>query len=336
MIKRAFDQFSLFLGPARLRALFLLIAVTGLLSLILNAAIDENPNIPIIQSILALAAIIGSAVIIIGKLDPLERGRWLAISLPAVGAVVLALTVLPQYALPLFGGALGWIVAGMFFMRSRTPTEYQKAVKHLRKGEYADAVRNLDDVIKQDPNDPQHYRFRAEVLRLWGKLDRARRDYQKMTDLAPDSAVAFNGLAEVNLQAGRYDDALTAAQTAAELAPDEWVALYNLGMIEDRLGRSQDVIAHLQAALDLRVPDARHRLLIYLYLARAYARLGDAAAAQAAAEQVRKLKSGLEEWQKILDSPQAETLRAAIGDDVAAARALASGERDVMALADAV
>lgn len=35
-----------------------------------------------------------------------------------------------------------------------------------------------------------------------GKLDRARRDYQKMTQIDPTSAVAFNGLAEVNLQAG--------------------------------------------------------------------------------------------------------------------------------------
>ncbi len=335
MIKRTFDQFALFLGPARLRALFVLIAVTGLVSLMLNAVIDESNTIPALQTLLALIALIGSAVIVIGRLDVVERGRWLAISLPAFGALILALTVLPNFALPLLGGALGWIVAGLFFMRSRTPMEYQKAVKHLRKSEYADAVKILDEVIKNDPQDPQHYRFRAEVLRLWGKLDRARRDYQKMTELAPDSAVAFNGLAEVDLQAGRYDEALVAAQTAADLAPQEWVALYNLGMIEDRLARSSDVIAHLDAALELRVPDARHRLLIHLYRARAYARLGDADAAQAAVDQVKQHTGGLEEWSKILESEQAETLRAAIGADVDAAQALAKGERAVMSLVNA-
>ena len=117
--------------------------------------------------------------------------------------------------------------------------EYQQAVKHLRKSEYAEAVKSMDSLIKQEPRDPNHYRFRAELLRLWGKLDRAKKDYQRMTELDPKSAVGYNGLAEVYLQAGDYDDALEAGQRAAELAPDEWVALYNLGMIEDRLGRSQ-------------------------------------------------------------------------------------------------
>src|SRR5690606_7532314 len=110
---------------------------------------------------------------------------------------------------------------------------------------------------------------------------------------------------------------------AAELAPSEWVALYNLGMIEDRLARSADVIDHLQAALAQKIPDARHRLLIQFYLARAYARLGDAPSAQNAAIEIRKHKNGLEEWQKLLRSDQAETLRAVLGDDVEAAADLA-------------
>jgi tetratricopeptide (TPR) repeat protein len=140
-------------------------------------------------------------------------------------------------------------------------------------------------------------------------------------------------LAEVYLQAGDYEKALGAGLVAAKLAPEEWVALYNLGMIEDRLERSQDAIDHLQQALDLKVPDARHRLLIYLYLARAEARLGNHAAAEEAAQQLRKQKNGLDEWQKILQSEQAETLREVLGDDVNAASELAAGHIDVMALA---
>ncbi len=186
------------------------------------------------------------------------------------------MTVLPQFALALIGAAAGWIVAGAFLFRARAPMEYQKAVKHLRKSEYAEAVQTMDILIKSEPRDPNHYRFRAELLRLWGKLDKARKDYQRMTELDPQSAVAYNGLAEVYLQSGDYDPALEAAQRAAELAPDEWVAYYNLGMIEDRLERSPDVIEHLERALALKVPDARHRLLMYLYIARANARLGNA------------------------------------------------------------
>jgi tetratricopeptide (TPR) repeat protein len=330
-LSAAYDRFTLFLGPARLRTLFVVIATTGLLSLILNAV--QGAWVTGVQSLLLLAALIGAAVIIIGKLDPEDRGHWLAVLAPAIGALILAITVLPQYALPLVGAAVGWIVAGMFFFRSRAPMEYQAAVKALRKAQYADAVKSMDSLIKREPNKPEHYRFRAELLRVWGKLDRAKRDYAKMAELDPKSAVAYNGLAEVDLQAGNFDAALDAGKRAAKLAPDEWVALYNLGMIEDRLERSADAVEHLQKALALKVPDARHRLLIYLYLARAYARLGDRAAAQDAVIQVRKHKNGLEEWQKILESEQAETLRAVLGVDVDAARELAAGRLDVMALA---
>lgn len=331
MITRLFDRFTLFLGPARLRALFYLIAATGLLSLVLNAF--EGEWVTPVQTLLLLVALVGAAVIIGGRMDGDERGRWIGILIPAFGALVLAVTVLPNLALPLVGAAAGWVVAGGFIFRSRAPMEYQQAVKHLRKNEYAEAVKSMDILIKQQPRVADHYRFRAELLRVWGKLGKAKKDYIRMTELAPKSAVAYNGLAEVCLQAGDYEAAREAALRAAELAPDEWVALYNLGMIEDRLGEAAQTVDHLQKALALKVPDARHRLLIYLYLARAYARLGDAAAAQDAAIQVRKQMNGLEEWQKLLESDQAETLRAALGDDVAAAGELARGRLDVMMLA---
>ena len=331
LLTSKFDDFSLFLGPARLRAIFLLIATTGLGSLVLNAFSGDwvTPT----QTLLLAVASIGTIIIVVGKMEPEDRGRWLALLLPAFGAVLLGLTVLPQYILALTGAGLGWIVAGLFFFRSRGPMEYQQAVKHLRKSEFAEAVKVMDILIKQQPRDPNHYRFRAELLRVWGRLDRAKRDYQKMVELEPKSAVAYNGLAEVLLQAGDYEAARTAGLRAAELAPGEWVALYNLGMIEDRMALSKEAIEHVNAALALKVPDARHRLLMYLYLARANARLGDIVGAQAAANEVRKHKNGLEEWQKILQSEQAETLRDALGEDVAAAAELAKAKSDVMALA---
>lgn len=331
MIGRAFRQFSLFMGAARLRALFFLIGGTGLISLMLNA-VKEDWVIPV-QSGLALTAVLGSLVIILGKMEPADRGRWLAVLLPAFGALILGVFIAPQFLLPLVGAALGWIVAGMLLFRSRMPMQYREAVRHLRKNEYAEAVKVMDAVIKEEPDKPEHLRFRAEVLRVWGKLDRARRDYRRMIELDPESAVAHNGLAEVCLQARDYQEAFQAARRAAELAPDEWVALYNLGMIEDRTGSAQSAAEHLEKALQLKVSDVRHRLLIQLYLARAYARLGEVAKAQEAVVELRKSKSGLEEWDTILKSDQAEALREAIGVDVETARALLAGSQDVQGLA---
>lgn len=326
MIKR----FRIFLGIQRLRALFLLLTLTGFINLVSSSV--EAEWVPLVQSISVLVFVVGVILIIGSRLDAYERGRWVAMLLPAFVLVVFAMAI-PQLQLLFMGGAFGWIVVSMFLFRTRGAMEYQRAVKHLRRSEYDSAVKEMDELISQQPDNPNHYRFRAEVLRLWGKLDRARRDYEKMTHLDPDSAVAYNGLAEVDLQAKRYDDARHAALKAFELAPDEWVASYNLGMIEDRLQDSTQVIEHLNHALQRKVKDARHRVLIYLYLARAYSRIGNLQDASVQVEHLKRLPNGLSEWQTILDSPEAGTLRSVIAEDIQLVEQLLIGEIDVAQLA---
>jgi predicted Zn-dependent protease len=326
-------RFRIFIGPARLRLLLILLAITGLGNIILNFFAGQLEWARPAQTILALIFLVGAAVIIGGRMDNYERGRWTGLLLPAFGAVLLGVLLLPDYLLLMMGLALGWIVAGLLLFRPRGPMQYQQAVKQLRRSQYADAVKTMDGLIRDEPDNPNHYRFRAEILRLWGKLDRARRDYEHMIRLEPDSAVAHNGLAEVLLQAGNYEAARQAALQAYQLAPGEWVAAYNLGMIEDRLAAAGDAIEHLNRALQARVPDARHRLLIHFYLARAYARRGDLDAAREAVAALRKQRSGLQEWQTILESDQAETLRKVIQADIDAAQALADGRLAVEALA---
>jgi Tfp pilus assembly protein PilF len=325
-----FKRISLFLGPDRLRNLFLLLAFTGLANLILNVFADESPWARDGQTILVIVWLIGSAWIVISAMQPYERGRWLGILAPAIGAIGLGLIV-PRFFGLAIGAAIGWVLAGALIFRPRGPEEYRAAVRYLRKSQYKEAVDEMTDLIKREPKVAGHYRFRAELLRLWGKLDRARRDYKKMAELEPELAVAWNGLAEVELQSGNYEAAHNAALKALDLAPGEWVAAYNLGMIEDRLGQAEAAIDHLQQALDAKVPDARHRLLIYLYLTRAHLRLGDRDAAEKTLDKLRNHGGGLNEWEVILQSEQADTLRAVMEEDIETVKALVTGE---MALDD--
>jgi tetratricopeptide (TPR) repeat protein len=327
------NRFFLFLGPNRTRALFLLLATTGLGNLVMNVIINENAWARDVQTALVFIFLIGATIIILSALDSFERGRWIGIIAPVIGALMLSAYFLPQ-ALPIvLGGGFGWIVAGIFLFRPRTPDEYKQAVRALRKSEYAEAVKLMDSLIKTEPQNPHHYRFRAEVLRVWGKLPLAKRDYKKMTDIAPDSAVAWNGLAEIELQMGNYEPAHVAAIKAYQLAPDEWVSAYNLGMIEDRLNRPQDTVEHLRHALNIKIPDARHRLLVHLYMARAHARLKDYPSAEESVKKIQGLYSGIQEWRGLMKSDQAATLRAVIEADINTATALADGELSVQELA---
>ncbi|MBZ0299238.1 MAG: tetratricopeptide repeat protein [Anaerolineae bacterium] len=320
------EQIRTFLGPARIQALILLFGLTGLISLILKSLDpQEAPWATDVQSILVIVFLVGAGVIIGSRMDREARLRWLALLAPAIGALLLGLTVLPNLLLPLAGAAVGWIVAGIFIFRPRIPRQFQVAVRHMRNGEYDDAVKAMNELIKEDPENEDFYRFRAEIFRLWGKLDRARKDYEQMIEIVPDSAVAYNGLAEVQLQSGRYAEAREAGLRAYELAPEVWVAAYNLGMIEDRLGDAAQAVVHLQEALKQKIPDARHRLLMHLYLARAYSRLGDTESAHQQIDLIKRQRAGLDEWQHLLEHEQAAPLRAVLADDVQLAQDLIDG-----------
>lgn len=337
-MQKLWTQTQLFLGPERLRILAALFIVTGVVSAMLGVV--KADWVVVAQTVLFLIFLIGAAVVIIGSMDGDARYRWGATIAPAILALAIGLLIVPQYFPIALGASVGWVIAGTFiFGRSSAPMQYKDAVKAMRKQDYAAAVKSMNEMVRLEPKEPNHYRFRAELFRLWGKLDKAEDDYQKITQLALDAdqpemfAVGMNGLAEVSVQRGLYSAALPTAQKALEMAPTQWVAAYNLGMIQDRLGMSQDVITSLQKALAVKVPDIRHRLLIYLYLARAYSRLGDTAQAEAMVKELRRQRTGLEEWEVILKSDQAQVLRDVMSADIEAARQLYDNTMTVQQLA---
>lgn len=326
MIKR----FQIFLGPQYFKVFVALLAITGLGSLILNVIADQYDWVTSVQTLLVFVFLVGAGFMILSRLPAEERKRWLGVIIPAVLAMIIGSTFFPQITGLFVGAGLGWIVAGIFLFNSfGAPQNYKKAIKAMRKQQYDVAIEAMTELIKQEPDQAEHYRFRAELFRLWGKLKLARKDYQKMIELDDQSAVAYNGLAEVELQARNYQKALNAAQKAHDLAPDEWVAVYNLGMIEDRLKENESALEHLNQAASLKIPDSRHRLLIHLYRLRAYLRLNDESSAQQAFEAMQKEKSGLEEWQVIMSADEAKALRDVLREDIELATSLINGEKQL-------
>ena len=327
-------RFQIFLGPRRYKAFVALLAATGFGSLALTLVADDAPGATSAQTLLLAAFVAGGSWLILGRLPREERFRWLAIILPAAIGVVIASLLLPHLTGLFVGAGLGWIVAGIFVFNSfGASQDYKRAVKAMRRGAYPDAIESISAQIRRQPERGEHYRFRAELYRLAGKLAAARRDYQKMIELDEENAVGWNGLAEVELQARRYAQAREAGKMALELAPEQWVAAYNLGLIDDRVGDSAAAIAHLGAALEKKIPDSRHRLLAHLYLARAAARMGDAAMADAALRDMKREKAGLEEWRMILQQKEAAALRDVLSGDIELAGALVKGEADLDGLA---
>jgi tetratricopeptide (TPR) repeat protein len=313
---------------------FLLLAFTGLASLILNAVGQGNSWVRLIQSVLLIVFLVGAAFIVISRFPPDERKQLRLALTPSLLAVALGL-LFPQYLLFFALAGIGWLFIALMIVRGRVRQEYQTAIKHMRNNEFDDAIKVISDLIKRESENADHRRFRAELFRLSGKVKRARADYEKVIELSPDSGVGYNGLAEVYLQDGEFEPALGYAQKALEREPDHWVAPYNLGMIEDRLNMSKEAVEHLQQALKVGVPDSRHRLLTHLWMARAYQREGKDADVTSEIDQMKKEKSGLEEWQTIFENEAAAVLRTVLESDVQLAKRLVNGEAaaDVLATA---
>ncbi len=317
-------RFTDWLGRDRALALFLLVGFSGAASLVLQAIGPQVAWVIPVQNGLALVAILGVTIIPLSRVDPADR-RSLAIAIaPLVAGLGLGL-FLPQYMLWFLGAGIAWLAVSAFVLRRGVRREYRQALRHLKQGEYDAALKIITPLIKAEPDNPFHYRFRADLHRLKGRPQQAIQDFNRIIKLEPESAVGYTGLSEIHLQQGDLAQALTFAQQAYARDPQQWAMPYNLGMIEEKMGLVSEAAVHLQEALEARPPDSRHRLLIRLWLARAALKQGQPDAAEAHVAALRKEKRGLEEWQAVFASAQSGALSAILAADVNLARRLFDG-----------
>jgi predicted Zn-dependent protease len=317
--------FIRWLGPRRAWTLFWLIALTGTFSLMLQAvdAVENSWVIPV-QNALLLVAVLGVTGVLVSRLDPIDQQPLLV----SVGPLVLGFAIglfLPRFMIWFVGAGVGWLAVSQLILRRNVRREYQQAIRHLRKSEYGQAIAIINELIKAEPGNSHHYRFRGDLYRLQGHPNKAIKDFKQIVKLEPESAVGYNGLAEIHLQQDELEQALDYARQAYEKDPDQWVMPYNLGMVEDRLGMAAEAVEHLQAALTASVPDARHRVLIHLWLARNYTRLNQPAEASTHLETLRAQKKGLGEWQSIFESEQAQMIRRILAEDIDLAQQIFDG-----------
>jgi len=324
-ISVSLTRFAAWLGVGRAQFLFALFGGTGLASLILNAVRPAPAWVAPLQSLLAAGALVGAALIIVTNYPSAERRQALYVIVPAVGALVVALLI-PSLSVVMVVLAVGWLVIAAVTLRSQVRQEYQAAIKLLRKGEYEEAIKVMTGLIKAEGAAADHYRFRAELYRLTGKVKKARTDYERVIALTPDSGVGYNGVAELLLQVGNYSEALTFAHEALSREPNQWVAAYNTGMIEDRLGMWREAEHHLQQALDAVIPDSRHRLLAHFWMLRARLQQDDREGVEKALLKLKAERAGLREWQTIFESADAAILRDVLAVDVELAGGLAEGK----------
>jgi tetratricopeptide (TPR) repeat protein len=309
----------------RTRLLLALFGLTGGASLVLRAGFADESWSVSAQTGLVVIFLAAALIVISGVLRRDIRQRVYLALLPVIAALALAV-ILPDLLLLFLGLSLGWLLGSQMLMREGGPSDYKRAVKAMRKQDYQKAVEHMNTLIKREPDDPQHYQFRATLHRLRDDLRRAQADYERVINLTPDSPVGPNGLAEVHLQKGNLPEARRWADEAYQKAPDDWIAVYNLGMIAERQQDDEAALRYLNEALNLKMSGSRHRLLAKFWLAKIHYRRGEPDESKKAVRELAKEKSGLREWQAIMESPESASIRHTMQDDIRMAEALANGK----------
>ena len=125
-------------------------------------------------------------------------------------------------------------------MRSRSPG-YQilyQAQHFEQQKQWKEAVERYDVAIKMDPDLPDSYAGRGEALLMLDKLDQARKDFQKATELDSYNGKASSGLARVLARQGKREAAikqLEEARPRSEKNPyDGFAFAYNAACVYGR------------------------------------------------------------------------------------------------------
>jgi tetratricopeptide (TPR) repeat protein len=113
---------------------------------------------------------------------------------------------------------------------------YNTAQQLTRSGNFAEAIKNLDDVIRFNPADPEALNNRCWARAIVGDLTNALRDCNQALAIRPRYADALDSRGFVNLKLGRPDNAIEDYDAALSVDPKRASSLYGRGVARTRRG----------------------------------------------------------------------------------------------------
>ncbi len=117
-------------------------------------------------------------------------------------------------------------------IRLNTEKLFFQAVVKIRRGNYDEALTDLDLVIADNPNNESAYLQRGRVLRKKGRKTAALKDYEQAARLSPKLVAAHIGRGELLLETERYKQAQQAFQDALNLQGESAPAIAGMALTQ--------------------------------------------------------------------------------------------------------
>lgn len=136
----------------------------------------------------------------------------------------------------------------------RARMHYRIGVERLREGRTPEAIGELLQSVRIDPNQARTRLALAEAYRRVGRYPEAEEHLRAALQIDPDFHEAHLNLSALYIQLQRYEESIAHTRRLLEdpTFPQPWRALTNLGWAELQLGQVRAAAEHLQLALDYR------------------------------------------------------------------------------------
>jgi len=159
-------------------------------------------------------------------------------------------------------------------MNNQKYEELQKQAWEMSKG--VDAIDYLCDYIEKNPNLPEAYLVRGEILGYFELFEKAIIDFEKVIEIDPNIPQTYYGRGTVYAKSGNdYNKALDDFNKAIALDINYAAAYVNRGNIYLKLGKFQEAINDCNKAIELETDNSKEAFLPYYNRGLAYMNLGE-------------------------------------------------------------
>lgn len=126
-----------------------------------------------------------------------------------------------------------------------------RGIAHLNHGNYKEAIKDFNEVIRRNPSDPGAFVNRGNAYRFKGDTDKAIDDYSKAINLDNGHFLAMNNRALVQTTRKKYELALLDLNAAVALNKEYHEAHNNRGVIYMAQKKYEDAAAEFTQAIKL-------------------------------------------------------------------------------------
>jgi arylsulfatase A-like enzyme/Tfp pilus assembly protein PilF len=140
---------------------------------------------------------------------------------------------------------------------ARAEVFYNRAVAKWKSGDERGTLADLKRSSELDRSYAPAVALRAEIDDQRGRLEQARRGWQRVHELDPTNAEALRYLSNWHLGRDEIEASLPFLRTLVNEAPEDAISHYNLGLAAARSGRPGEAREHLETFLELAPDDSR-------------------------------------------------------------------------------